>query len=117
MSSPIRRRRKHSPEFKAQLIAQCQQPGTSVAAVALAHQINDNLLRTWMRQAATAPASGECREMLPEPVGIVPLQLTAPIESPPSIRIHIQHGKTQIDVEWPVAQAVLCREWLQGWLR
>ena len=55
--------------------------------------------------------------MLPEPAGIVPLQLTAHAESSPSIRIHIQHGKTQIDVEWPVAQAALCREWLQGWLR
>lgn len=117
MSPPIRRRRKHSPEFKAQLIAQCLQPGTSVAAVAMAHQVNDNLLRTWIRQAAAAPAQGPVRETLPASPRMVPLQLSAPVEPPPSICIHIQRGDTQMHVEWPVAQAALCREWLQGWLR
>ncbi|OZB73966.1 MAG: hypothetical protein B7X37_07145 [Halothiobacillus sp. 14-55-98] len=45
-----RQRRHHSPEFKAQLIALCQQPGASVAGVALAHGVNANLLRRWIRQ-------------------------------------------------------------------
>ena len=117
MSLPPRRRRKHSPEFKAQLIAQCQQPGASVAAVAMAHQINDNLLRTWIRQAAAVPATGEPCEVCTESPRLVPLQLTTPVASSPAIHIHIQHGSTQIQVEWPVAQAAACREWLQGMLR
>jgi transposase-like protein len=42
-----RTRRFHSPAFKAQAVAACSQPGVSLAAVALAHGINANLLRRW----------------------------------------------------------------------
>lgn len=45
---PSSRRRTHGAEFKAQVIAECQQPGASVAAVALAHGLNVNLLRKWL---------------------------------------------------------------------
>lgn len=45
-----RARRRHSPEFKAQLIAPCQQPGVSVAAVALANGLNANVLRQWLKK-------------------------------------------------------------------
>lgn len=37
---PSRRRRRHSPEFKARVIAACLQPGVSVAAVALANGLS-----------------------------------------------------------------------------
>lgn len=38
-----RTRRRHSPEFKTQAITACQHPGVSIAAVALANQLNANL--------------------------------------------------------------------------
>jgi transposase-like protein len=38
-----RRRRIHSDEFKAQIVAACSLPGVSTAAVAMAHGINPNL--------------------------------------------------------------------------
>jgi hypothetical protein len=38
----------HSAEFKMQVLAECQQSGASVAAVALAHGLNVNLLRKWL---------------------------------------------------------------------
>ena len=37
LALPARQRRTHPPEFKAELVAVCRQPGTSVSAVALAH--------------------------------------------------------------------------------
>ena len=43
-----RRRRKHSAEFKAKVVAACRKPGISMAAVALAHGLNANLLRRWV---------------------------------------------------------------------
>ena len=43
-----RRRRKHSSEFKAKVVAACRKPGMSMAAVALAHGLNANLLRRWV---------------------------------------------------------------------
>ena len=40
-----RRRRRHSTEFKATVIRECLRPGVSIAAVALAHPLNANMLR------------------------------------------------------------------------
>lgn len=44
-------RHQHSAEFKAQVVGECEQPGASVAAVALSHSINANLLHRWRRLA------------------------------------------------------------------
>ncbi|MEO6852689.1 MAG: transposase [Rhodoferax sp.] len=46
-----RRRRIHSDEFKAAVVASCLQPGISMAAVAMANGINANLLRRWVHEA------------------------------------------------------------------
>jgi transposase len=47
-------RRRHSKELKEQVLAECAQPGASVAGVALAHGINANDVRKWRRQASGA---------------------------------------------------------------
>ncbi|HJE74956.1 MAG TPA: transposase [Acinetobacter johnsonii] len=44
-------RRTFTAEFKHQLIQQFQQPDTSVAKVAMQHQVNANLLHKWIRQS------------------------------------------------------------------
>src|SRR5438045_9617668 len=44
--------RRHSAEFKARMIELARQPGTSVAAVALANGLNANMLRHWVHEAA-----------------------------------------------------------------
>ena len=41
-------RRTHSLEFKAQVLAACRQPGASIAAVALAHGLNPNVVHKWL---------------------------------------------------------------------
>ncbi|MPW11430.1 transposase, partial [Paraburkholderia sp. CNPSo 3155] len=46
-----RRRRRYSVEFKAQVVAACRRPGVSLAAIALDHRLNANLLRRWVEQA------------------------------------------------------------------
>ena len=46
-----RRRRRYSVEFKAQVVAACEGPGVSLAAIALHHKLNANLLRRWVEQA------------------------------------------------------------------
>lgn len=43
--------RRHSAEFKARVIELARQPGTSVAAVALANGLNANMLRRWVHEA------------------------------------------------------------------
>ncbi|MFZ3119431.1 MAG: transposase [Variovorax sp.] len=44
-----KQRRRHSAEFKAQVLAACAEPGASVAAVALAFKLNDNMVHQWRR--------------------------------------------------------------------
>jgi transposase-like protein len=67
-------RRRHSAEFKAELVAACRQLGVSSAAVALTHSINANLLRRWVAEAESAngpltesPAPFEAFVALPMP--------------------------------------------------
>lgn len=116
MKSSKRIRRTHSPEFKAKLVAECLQPGASIAAIAMTHQINDNLLRSWLRSATGKEPSRQSKT--PEaPPRIVPVQVTVPVEPMPFVRIHIQQGNTQIHLEWPLASIALCRDWLQGFLQ
>jgi transposase len=117
VKSSKRIRRTHSPEFKAKLIAECQRPGSSIAAIALAHQINDNLLRTWLRKSTEVNSSLSQSHPVEAPPRLVPVQLTTPMESPPFIRIHLQQGNTQIHLEWPLASMAQCSEWLQSFLR
>lgn len=56
-----RTRRAHSAVFKREVVAKTLQPGASVAAIALEHRLNTNLLFKWRRDhlrelARQAPA-------------------------------------------------------------
>ena len=42
-------RRTYSKSFKAQVVAECALPDTSIASVALTHNLNANLVHKWIR--------------------------------------------------------------------
>lgn len=118
-----RRRRRHSAEFKAAVIQECMRPGVSIAAVALAHSLNANMLRKWMIDAENAlPAKPKAATTQPvEEVSMpgptfVPLALPAPTVDG-DIRIELQRGGTTITLVWPAAAARECAAWLSDWLR
>jgi transposase-like protein len=94
--------------MKVQIVAQCRQPGVSVAGVALSHGINANLVRKWIRQAERQPAPGFVPIM---PAGVPPPGAGRHIE------IHLARGVTQATVRWPVSDAAACVSWLREWLR
>jgi len=48
-----RKRQRHSPQFKQQVVAACAEPGAPVAGIALAHGLNANMLRKWIREHST----------------------------------------------------------------
>jgi transposase len=54
-------------QAKGELVRRCQQPGVSVAAMALAHGLNANLLRKWITVAAAHRGSvaGKAPVLLP----------------------------------------------------
>jgi transposase-like protein len=118
-----RRRRKHSTEFKAQVVAACRQPGISMAAVAMAHGVNANLLRRWVIDAEQrasangnslqAVASGAAPSSTPAFVAL-PL---APSAAAADIRIELRRGATAITVTWPSSAAAECAAWMRELLR
>lgn len=116
-----RRRRRHSVEFKATVIQECLRPGVSIAAVALAHGLNANMLRKWVIDAehkaikpVVAPAPVD--EVPLPPPSFVALALQAPAVDG-DIRIELQRAGTTIKVVWPAAAARDCAAWLSDWLR
>ena len=61
-----RRRRRHSAFSKAEAVGACQQPGVSVAAVALARGLNANMLRNWVRKAERSGRPIAIRPTVPD---------------------------------------------------
>lgn len=118
-----RRRRRHTAEFTASVIEHCLRPGVSIAAVALAHNLNANMLRKWVidaeRQAgpvsALAPAPAEAESQ----PAFVPLAMSSsPTPAPASeIQIELHRNGTTVKIFWPVAAARDCAAWLSDWLR
>ena len=66
ISTGRRRRRRHSELFKAEAVGSCQQPGVSIAAVALARGLNANMLRDWVRKAERSGRPIAIRPTIPD---------------------------------------------------
>ena len=133
---PRSQRRVHGAEFKSQVLAECQQPGASVAAVALAHGLNVNLLRKWLvgrgikRTGLAAPRTLTRKLAVTDnkstsslqfiPVELAPAPVVASAAEPEQarsssseeIRVELTRGATQLCVRWPSAQAAACAAWL-----
>ena len=114
------KRRKHSDEFKASVVAACGQRGASVAGVARAHQLNANLVSIWIRQASSrlgeglgaAPATQEFVELQ-----LAPKRQTVESSVRQDIRVELRRGDTTVTVAWPLEAAGDCGAWLKQWLR
>jgi transposase-like protein len=113
-----RRRRIHSAEFKAQVVAACSSPGVSIAAVSMAHGVNANLARRWVLQAERH-GGGTLARVANSAVlaAFVPVQLPPAEAEPATIRIELRQGKTAITVSWPCAAAAECAAWMRELLR
>ena len=120
LSEGRRRRRKHSAEFKAHVVAACSKPGVSSASVAMANGINANLVRRWVKDAEGEQDDVEAvvapKAVPPPAAKFVPLPLPSP--APVSdVRIELQRGATKVVVTWPVTAASECAAWLRELLR
>ena len=115
-SKPIKRTRvrAYPPEFKARVLAECRQPGASVAKVALANGLNANMLHTWRRQACggASRAVAATREFVQ-----LPLAASAAVAAVPPIRIELRQGQTSVALAWPVEAAGACAAWLRVLLK
>ncbi len=114
------RRRRHSEEFKAQVVAESGWAGVSVAAIALPYGINANLQRRWVVQAeATGDESPrDTSHSSTVLVAFVPVAIAAHDEKwPCDIEVEIRRGPMQMKVIWPMAASADCGAWLRELLR
>lgn len=116
-SKPVMRRR-HGDDLKAQVLRECEEAGASVAAIALAHGLNANLVHKW-RRLARAVRSGSTPA--PEPAQFIALSLSPTAvpasHAPHDIRIELRRGAMVVSAAWPVAAAAECAAWLRELLR
>jgi len=117
--APGRRHGRYSDEFKRQVIAACQAPGVSKAAIALANGLNANMLRRWVvessrdsnSQLATITKPLLTAQANPDfiPVKFAP----PPAAQVADIRIELQHARGAIQIHWPMGASSQCAQWLR----
>ena len=90
-----------------------------MAAVAMAHGVNANLLRRWVHEMAQSPLDAVA--VNDKPVGFIALPMPAPppplAPSAEPIRIEVRRGATTIAVTWPPSAADACAAWMRELLR
>jgi transposase len=113
------KRRFYSPELKLQVVQTCAHPGASIAAVALQHGINTNIVHRWIREhrqgtLVTQPQAfvPVTLSMEPEPVATKPVGVATA-----EIRMELRRGTSSVTVMWPSELAGDCAAWLREWLR
>ena len=119
MHSKAAARRRHGAELKAQVLAGCDGPAASVAAVAQSHGLNANLVHKWRRSKRARPIETKAVVESAAPGAFVPLALPAPTAATaiPDIRIELRRGATTMNIAWPGSSATECAAWLREWLR
>jgi transposase-like protein len=124
-SSPgtIKRRRRYSQEFKQRILAEARQPGASLAAVAVRHGLNPNMVHKW-RQALQRSGQSEFLR-LPAPAnnapatGSTPTSTAAPCDAKHLDTIHMEvpTPQGQLVVHWPVSHLPESIAWLRALTR
>ncbi len=120
-------RRRHSARLKAQVLAECAEPGASVAKVAMSHALNANVVHGWRKLARERDGAGvqapsrvglplESAASVPQfvPVSMAP---TPPQSALADIRIELRRGATLMKITWPIAAAGDCTAWMRELLR
>ena len=121
-------RRKHSAEFRAEVVHACRQPGASVAAIAQRNGLNANVVHRWLRQdgrvaGAAGGGVGRGAAVTARPhVEFMAVQMPQPQSqsmavTAPDIRVELRRGTAQVTVSWPLQAAGECGAWLREWLR
>jgi transposase len=108
-------RRRYSREFKVQVMAECDEPGSSVAKVAKLHGIGVNVVHGWRKLARGAGATVVSRQ-----TAFVPIQLAAlaaPSTAERAIEVELRRGPLTMKLTWPLSAAAGFAAWTRELLR
>lgn len=118
---PTRRsHRTYTKQFKAELVAACQQPDCSIAALAASHGMNANVLQRWLKEHERSgrhrlgpdDPSAAVNLQLPAPA-FIPVALTqgAPLAAEQAIKVEIRKGTLLMSVSWPTSAVADFANW------
>ena len=116
-------RRKHSAQFRAEVLQACGQADASVAAIALRNGLNANVVYRWLREEARGVEAGADSHAAVSTARhgaeFIAVQLPAAVAAAlPEIRVEVRRpGAATVTVSWPVQYASECAAWLREWLR
>jgi len=107
-------RRRYSEETKAQILAECEAAGASVASVAIKHGINANVVHSWRRRerALEVRPAADAAQFLP-----MNIEPPAQAEAAPTIQVELRRGATTLSLVWPVEAAAQLAAWSRELLR
>jgi transposase len=108
-------RRRYSPEFKAQVMRECDVPGASVAKVAMSHGINTNVVHGWRKLAREGGGSTSLTSRGFVPVTVEP-SCARPIAKR-DIEVEFRRGTVTMKVIWPLSAAGDFAAWTRELLR
>jgi transposase len=115
-SDKAAKRRRYDEPFKAEVMAECDAPGASVAKVAMAYGINANVVHRWRqlaREAGQASVS-QPREFVPV---VVSSSAQTQADGSRDIEIELRRGAITMKVIWPRSAAADFAAWTRELLR
>mgnify|MGYP001167885036 CR=1 FL=1 len=103
-----RKRRTHSAEFKAEVVALCQEPDASRAEIARRFDLNDNLVHKWCMDAKREnwPTHKPDFIKLPAP------PITSSTEQ--TVLLELMTPIGQLKVHWPLNQIHQSVHWIKA---
>ena len=109
------RRRRYSQEMKAQVLAECEVPGASVAKVAMSHGINANVVHGWRKLARGGSSAAVVKA--PEFVPVALEGAAVARSSERGIEVELRRGTVTMKLTWPLAAAADFAAWTRELLR
>ena len=117
-----RTHRTYAREFKAELVAACQVPGASIAAIAGAHGMNANVLHRWLKEHALSGCHGQSGSGNAKPSSaalqqhtpaFIAVQLPTLGSEPASqaIKVEIRKGALTMNITWPGSASLEFASW------
>lgn len=114
MGSERATRRRYGTDVKAQVLAECDEPGMSVAKIAMTHGINANVVHRWRQQARESTVAIKPRS--PEFVAVTLPPEPAHVQAG-DIQIQLRRGTTAMTITWPMSAATDFAAWMRELLR
>ncbi len=109
-------RRRYSEELKAEVMAECDAPGASVAKVAMVRGINANVVHRWRQVAREGNQATAAKPREFVAVAIAP-QSAVQVQTRRDVEVELRRGAVTMKVTWPVSAAADFAVWARELLR